>query len=131
MFQDKVISGIIKKAIALSLIIIGILAIFLKEPKPYILGMIFGSSINILSFILMGKTTEKAVLMKPSKAYSYTLGNYFIRYAIYFVVLFVAAKANYINFLTTVLGFFIIKIVILSSAIYESIKEAIKKKESR
>lgn len=59
MFQDKVISGIIKKAIALSLIIIGILAIFLKEPKPYILGMIFGSSINILSFILMGKTTKK------------------------------------------------------------------------
>lgn len=127
MFQDKVISGIIKKAIALSLIIIGILAIFLKEPKPYILGMIFGSSISILSFILMALTTRKAVLMEPSKAYGYSVGNYFIRYTIYFAVLLVAAKAEYIDFLATVLGIFVIKIVILSNAIYDSIKNGTKR----
>lgn len=127
MFQDKVISGIIKKAIALSFIIIGILAISLKEPKPYILGMIFGSSISILSFILMALTTRKAVLMEPSKAYGYSVGNYFIRYTIYFAVLLVAAKAEYIDFLATVLGIFVIKIVILSNAIYDSIKNGTKR----
>lgn len=127
MFQDKVISGIIKKAIALSFIIIGILAISFKEPKTYILGMIFGSSISILSFILMALTTRKAVLMEPSKAYGYSVGNYFIRYTIYFVVLLVAAKAEYIDFLTTVLGIFVIKIVILSNAIYDTIKNSTKR----
>lgn len=126
MFQDKVISGIIKKAIALSLIIIGILALFLKEPKSYILGMIFGSSISILNFILLALTTRKAVLKNPSKAYGYSVGNYFIRYIIYFVVLLVAARAEYIDFLTTVLGIFIIKIVIFTNAIYDSIKNKIK-----
>lgn len=131
MFEDKVISQVIKRAIALSLIIVGFLALILKNPKPYVLGMVFGSSINILCFILMGITTKKAVLMEPSKAYGYTLGNYFVRYIIYFVVLFIAAKADYINFVTTILGFFMIKIVILSGAILDSIKKSIKHKVTR
>lgn len=126
MFHDEVISGIIKKAVALSLIAIGILAISVKEPKPYILGMIFGSSISILNFMLLGLSIRKAVFMKPFRAYNYSVGNYFIRYTIYFVVLLVAAKAPYINFLTTVLGIFVIKIVIFSNAICDSLKNSIK-----
>lgn len=130
MMNDKVISKIIKVTIALSLIIIGLLAIFSKD-KSYPLGMIFGSSISVLAFILMGITTNKAVQMEPSKAQGYAIGNYFIRYTIYFVVLFVAALADYINLFTAILGLLMIKIVILSSAIYDTIKEYVKRKSNK
>lgn len=122
MLQDEKIKMIIKRAIALSLVIVGILFITIKEGKPYALGMIFGSSISILTFILMGLSIEKAVQMDPKKAYGYSVGNYFLRYFIYFIVLTIAALAEYLSFVTTALGLFIIKVVILSSAIYDSIK---------
>lgn len=127
MLDDKVISKIIKLTIAISLVIVGLLAFFIEEPKVYVLGMIFGSSISVLSFILMGITTSKAVKMEPSKAYGYAVRNYFIRYIIYFSVLLVAALADYINLFTTILGLFMIKIVILSTAICDNIKEYIKR----
>lgn len=122
MLQDEKIRTIIKRAIALSLVIVGILFITIKERKPYALGMIFGSSISILTFILMGLSIEKAVQMDPKRAYGYSVGNYFLRYFIYFIVLTIAALAEYLSFVTTALGLFIIKVVILSSAIYDSIK---------
>lgn len=128
MLGDKVISRIIKVTIALSLIIVGLLAIFIEKPKVYVLGMLFGSSISVLSFVLMGITTKKAVKMDPSKAYGYTVGNYFIRYIIYFVVLLVAALADYLNLFTAILGLFMTKIVILFGAIYDNIIECVKRK---
>ncbi|WP_077369530.1 ATP synthase subunit I [Anaerosalibacter sp. Marseille-P3206] len=128
MLGDKVISKIIKLTIAISIVIVGLLAIFIKDAKNYILGMIFGSSISVLSFILMGITTKRAVHMDSSRAYGYTVRNYFLRYLIYFIVLFVAAVADYLNLFTTILGLFMIKIVILSGAIYDNIKECFKRK---
>ncbi|MCR2044698.1 ATP synthase subunit I [Anaerosalibacter massiliensis] len=122
MLRDKEIIKIIKRTIALSLVVIGILLIVMKNGKTYALGMFFGSSIGILNFILMGSTINKAVQMDSKSAYGYSVRNYFIRYLIYFVVLSVAALADYLSFVTTALGLFMIKIVILSSAVYDTIK---------
>lgn len=115
--REDLISLIIRRAIILGLIIIGIMFISVTSPKPYILGFIFGITINILGFKLIERTVEKAVRMQPQKAFNYTVIHYFVRYLIYAVVLIIAATANYLNFLAVVLGLFMIKIVIIISAL--------------
>lgn len=120
MSNNKLVVGIIKKTVVYSLIIIGIMFIGIKDAKPYVLGFIFGTTIGILGFKLIEKTTEKVVAMEPSKAYGYSIFHYFIRYAIYASVLVIAALADYLNFLTAVLGLLMIKIVIITSAFYSA-----------
>ena len=123
MFNDEnIVDTIIKRTIILSFIIIGIIFIGLKNSKPYVLGYIFGVSVNILTFKLMERSVEKAVTMEPSKAYGYSVKQYMIRYLIYAIVLTVGALADYLSVLTIVLGLFMIKIVILSSAVIDQFK---------
>ena len=117
MFNDKnLVSDIIRKTVVYGLIIIGIMFIGIRDANPYVLGFIFGTIIGILGFKLIEKTAKRAVTMKPSKAYNYSILHYFIRYSIYAIVLIIAAIADYLNFFTTVLGLFMIKIVIVTSA---------------
>lgn len=127
MLRDEKILKIIKRTIALSLVTSGILLIAIKNGKSYALGMIFGSSISILCFMLMGSSIKKAVHMDPKRAYGYSVGNYFIRYFIYAIVLIIAALADYLSFVTTALGLFTIKFVILSDTIYDTIKRKVGK----
>ena len=127
MFKDENIADtIIKRTIVLSLIIIGIMFIGMKNPKPLVLGYIFGVSVNILTFKLMEKSVERAVTMEPSKAYGYSVKQYMIRYLIYAIVLVVGALADYLSIFTVVLGLFTIKIVILSLAVIDQIKNKFK-----
>ncbi|GFN36192.1 ATP synthase subunit I [Tepidimicrobium xylanilyticum] len=118
MFNDeKLVLHIISKTLVYSLIIIGIMFIGIRDAKPYVLGFIFGTIIGILGFKLIEKTVTRAVTMESSKAYFYSIFHYFIRYSIYATVLIIAAIADYLNFLTTVLGLLMIKIVIFSSTV--------------
>lgn len=126
--KDNLVKQIIRRDVSIVLVIIGMLYIGFKNPKPYILGMIFGTSIGILNFLLLSNTVKKAILMEPAKAYGYTMGNYIVRYTIYFVVLLIAALADYINLVTTVLGLLMIKIVIVFGALLDTISETIKRK---
>lgn len=127
--NHNLVFQIIKKALILILIIVGIMFFYLNNPKPYVLGFIFGSGINILSFLLLNNTLKKAVKMEPSKAYGYATANYMVRYFIYFIVLAISIIADYLSFITTILGFFTIKVVILSKAFYDTIKGRIQKQK--
>ncbi|QQY79183.1 ATP synthase subunit I [Keratinibaculum paraultunense] len=127
MFNDEnIVDTIIKRTIILSFIIIGIIIIGIKNPEPFVLGYIFGVSVNILTFKLMEKSIEKAVTMEPSKAYGYSVKQYMIRYLIYAIVLTVGVLADYLSILTIVLGLFMIKIVILSMAVVDQLKNKFK-----
>ena len=119
--KENLTFTIIKKTIVYGLIIIGIMFLGIKNYKAYILGFVFGTSISILGFKLLDNTIKKAVTMDPSKAYGYSIAHYFLRYTIYFIVLLISAMADYLSFPTTVLGLFMIKIVIVISTIYDSI----------
>ena len=124
---ENYFSTIIKRGIILVLVISGIILLIAKNPKPYLYGIIFGSSINFLNFRLMYISTKKAMSMSIKGAQSHTVTNYFIRYFIYGIVLVVAAKADYINLYTAALGFFIVKIVIISDAFFDTIRGNVKK----
>lgn len=116
-YQQKIII----RALILALIFSGIILLLLPNPKEYIYGLIFSTSISVLNFRLMGITFEKAVSMPQNKAMGYVVVNYFIRYIIYGVVLIVSAKADYISLYTAILGIFMVKIVIFSGAFCDSI----------
>ena len=100
--------------------------IAVKEAKPYALGLIFGTSVGILTFMLMGKSVERAVTMDPDRAYSYTIRQYFLRMFIYGIVLVIAALADYLSFLTVAIGLLMIKTVIVSMAIWDYLKDKFK-----
>lgn len=123
--NDKLISKIYIRTIIASLFIIGFSFFIFKEAKFIILGFIFGVIINMLSFKLIDKTVKKSVKMTPSKANSYTVRHHLLRYVIYFIVLSIAALADYLNFASTALGLLMIKFVIVISAIFD--KDFLKK----
>jgi len=129
MYNDNNLSYlIIKRTIVYALIIIGIILLAFREPKPLVLGFIFGTSISILGFRLLELTIKKALTMTPKRASIYSTGQYLIRYFIYGIVLVIAVLADYISFVTTVLGLSMIKIVIITYAVYDAIVNSFKKK---
>ncbi len=117
--NNDLVFKVAKRTIILVLLIVGIFAFIFKNPKPIMMGLIFGSLISILNFKLLDNTISKAVKMPSGRAMTYTITHYFARYIIYFVVLIVAAKADYLNLISTIAGLFTVKIVILISNIVD------------
>lgn len=120
---ENYFSTIIKRSIILVILISAIILLIFKESKPYLYGIWFGSIINLLNFRLMYLSTKKAMTLSMRGAQSHIVINYLIRYMIYGLVLIVAAKADYISLYTAILGFFIVKIVIISDAFYDTIRK--------
>lgn len=117
--NNDLVFKVVKRTAIISLLIIGITAFVFKEPKPIILGYIFGAIISILGFKLLHNTINKAVEMTPGKATAYSTAHYMVRYFIYFIVLGVAALADYLNFPAAILGLLMVKFVILGSGIFD------------
>lgn len=124
MFEKEDMTKIlIKRSIILSLVLSGVLFIFLRSRSlEYILGLYLGTLVSIFSFKQMERTVNRAVFMSPGKARSYSMKNYMFRYLIYFLVLLVTIKIKYLNFLATFLGFTMIKMVIVISAFIDQFK---------
>lgn len=120
---ENYFSTIIKRSIILVILISAIILLIFKESKPYLYGIWFGAIINLLNFRLMYLSTKKAMTLSMRGAQSHIVINYLIRYMIYGLVLIIAAKADYINLYTAILGFFIVKIVIISDAFYDTIRK--------
>ncbi len=123
---------LIKWVIITDIILILISLIFFENPMTWISGLVFGGAIGILNFMELGRTLETAVTMTPSKAQAYAASKYFVRYIITGVVIFVSLKADYINTLGTVIGLLLIKIIIISTNLFndkEYFKNIFKRKE--
>lgn len=117
--NNKLVFKIARRTVLLVLLIVGIFAFVFKDPRPIAMGLIFGSLISIVNFKLLENTISKAVKMPPNRATSYTIAHYFARYIIYFVVLLVGARADYLNLISTIGGLFSVKFVILTSNILD------------
>ena len=117
--NNDLVFKVTKRVSIISLLIIGSIAFIFKNSKPIILGYVFGAIISILGFKLLHNTINKAVEMSPGKAAAYSTVHYILRYLIYFIVLSVAAIADYLNFPAAILGLLMVKIVILGSGIFD------------
>ena len=121
--KENLTTIIIKWTSILCLVLMGIIFFVVDNYKPYILGLLFGTLMSILSFKLLEATGKKAITKSPKSAYRYTVSHYFIRYFLYFAVLVVAALADYLNFSMTVLGLLMVKLVITILTFVENSKK--------
>ncbi|MEW8972576.1 MAG: ATP synthase subunit I [Tissierellaceae bacterium] len=117
--NKDIIIKIYKRTLIASFFIVGICFFLFKEPKPIILGYIFGVIISMLGFKLLDNTINRAVKMAPNRANAYTVMHYVLRNTIYFIVLSISAIAGYLNFPATILGLLMIKFVIIISSIVD------------
>ncbi|MBF4694546.1 ATP synthase subunit I [Fusibacter ferrireducens] len=107
-------------------------ALWMDEPMPFLLGLIFGSAISALNFKELAITLTKAVNMPPEKAQSFTTRKYFLRYIVTAVVIFVSITAPYINIIGTIIGLVMIKFIILATNLFNDkkfYKNILKRKE--
>lgn len=113
--------------------VIGIMGfVLLKEPVPFLMGLIFGSAISALNFFQLANTLNRAVKMHPGKAQTFAVVQYFIRYFITAIVIYVSIVAPYINIIGTVIGLLTIKFVIFAANLFNDktyYKNIFKRKE--
>lgn len=114
--KEDTITKIYKRTLILGFIIMGCTFFTFKNPKPIVLGYLFGLIISMLSFKLLESTINRAVKMTPGRASRYTFVHYTLRYLIYFIVLAVAAIGDYLNLPATLLGLLMVKFIIIASA---------------
>lgn len=117
--NNDLIIRIYKRTTIISLLVIGLSFFIFKNPKPIILAYIFGTIISMLSFKLLDNTINRAVQMPPDRAVSYSIKHYFLRYLIYFIVLASSLVADYLNFISALLGLMMVKIVIVGSSAFD------------
>ena len=117
--NNDIIIKIFKRVLVISFFIIGFSLILFNNPNPIILGYIFGIIISMLTLKLLNSTINRAVRMTPAKASAYSMVHYFLRYLVYFVVLSIAAIADYLNFPATIIGLLMVKFVIFISTIFD------------
>ena len=128
MLGENIFISVIKRALVLLVVGIVLILIVTNDPKPYIYGLVFGMTINILNFRLMSLSIKKALSLSEGGAQKYTMGNYLVRYVIYGIVLYIATIADYIELLTVILGFFTVKVIIISDTFLDQIRSIKKNK---
>lgn len=119
MIIDNMTKNIFKRSVMISIIILLIMLFFSKEPGSYLQGYVFGFLVSNLTFRLLVNSSKKVTKMHPANAERYATKQYMIRMAIYFLVMLIAAKADYLNILATFVGLVITKIVIVISTIFK------------
>ncbi len=108
----KTLLDVAKFVVTFDVIAAIILFLFIPEPLPLFLGLIFGSSVTFLMFVELAITIKKAVNMEEHRAKAYTMSKYYMRFLVYGVVIYVLIKACYISVIGTVIGLLSVKVVI-------------------
>jgi ribose/xylose/arabinose/galactoside ABC-type transport system permease subunit len=129
---NKLQKDVTKFTIILFALISLISYLVLKTPITFIVGLLFGTLIGILNFMELSKTLKKAVTLSPQNASMYAAKKYFIRFVLTAVVLYVSVSADHINVIGTITGLLLIKVVILSTNLFndkEYFKNIFRKEE--
>ena len=120
--KDRFTNEYIALTGGLCLVVSGVLLVALRYPKPAVLGWIFGCLIAMAMFKLMYLTLLRALDKPEAQAARYTGIHYLLRFAIYAVVLIVAAKAEYLSLVGTFFGLLSVKYVILLRNMFDYLR---------
>ncbi len=82
--------------------------------KPLAKGLVLGSLFSVINFVIMGETLPSRLGKSRRGAFVASLGSIFFRYALMAVPLVVAIKMEQVDLVTTVVGLFMIQVVILA-----------------
>ena len=115
-------------SMALTLSIGAALLFILMGHKPIGKGLILGAIFSVLNFILMGQSIALNFGRSKAKTISLSMGSIFIRYLLLAVPLVAAIKYDQFNLVATILGIFMIQLVILAEHVLTLIP-AMRKKQ--
>ncbi|NIV98846.1 hypothetical protein GWN26_06705 [Candidatus Saccharibacteria bacterium] len=82
--------------------------------KPVGKGLLLGAIFSVLNFILMGKSIALNFGRSKAKTISFSMGSILIRYLLLAIPLIAAVKYEQFNLVATILGIFMIQLVILA-----------------
>ena len=93
-----------------------VIALFfiLMGQKPVAKGFIMGTVFSVINFILMGKTITLKFGRSKRKTFSISMGSIILRYLLLAIPLIAALKFEQLNLVATILGIFMIQLVILA-----------------
>ena len=101
-------------SLALSFSISVALLFILIGYKPVGKGLLLGAIFSVINFILMGKSIALNFGRSKAKTVSFSMGSILIRYLLLAIPLIVAVKYEQFNLVATILGIFMIQLVILA-----------------
>lgn len=110
-------AGLAIKTVTVAVVIAVLSFFLLKEPKPFIWGLVVGVGVSLLQFRQMAITMEKAVKMHVVSAQRYAAIHYFIRFITMGAVLYFSIKSSNVNYLGVIIGFLLLKFVIFGTNI--------------
>lgn len=103
---------IIQRALWLS-IVAGLVSIVIGH-KPVGKGLVLGAIFSVLNFILMAKSIGLKFGRSKKQAISISFGSIIFRYILLAIPLIVSVKFEQFNLIATVVGIFLIQLVILA-----------------
>lgn len=103
----------------------------LPSAVPFILGLILGSAISVLSFMLLANSIVKATFMTSGRAQISMGINYFVRFAIIAIVLYISTQMPYLNVFATAIGILSVKgiLYVIQLSDKKKQKQNLKRKE--
>jgi len=106
--QKKYCTGAITIAIFIGLFFI------LAGQKPVGKGLILGTIFSIINFIIMGEMLPLRIGKSNHKTFLFSLGSIFFRYILLAVPMIIAVKFEQYNFISVIVGIFMIQLFILA-----------------
>jgi len=85
--------------------------------KPMAKGLILGTLFSVLNFVIMGETLALRVSPSRTRSSVLSLGTAFFRYLILALPLIVAVKYDTFDLVSTVIGIFMIQLLVLGDHI--------------
>ena len=101
-------------SLALTLSIAAGLFFILMGHKPVGKGLMLGTIFSVLNFMVMGKSIALNFGRSKAKTFSFSMGSIIFRYLLLAIPLIVAVKYEQFNLVATILGIFMIQLVILA-----------------
>jgi hypothetical protein len=88
--------------------------LILAGQKPVAKGLILATFFSILNFILMGETLPLRIGKSKGKTFMLALSSIYFRYIILAIPLIMSIKFEQLNLFATIVGIFMVQIVILA-----------------
>jgi hypothetical protein len=117
----------IQKKITRRALIFAIIVAFvfiLMGHKPLGKGLVLGTIFSVLNFILMAKSIGLKIGRSKRQIFSISLGSIFLRYILLAIPLIAAVKFEHFNLVATIVGIFMIQLVILTDRLQTRIPSA-------
>lgn len=99
--------------LALMLAIVAAVIFLLFGLKPVARGLVLGTVFSILNFVLIGQLLPLKLEKSKGRRYIFSLGSTALRFLLLSVPLILAVKSSRFDLVATVVGIFMIQIVVL------------------